>query len=593
MKRKKSPGNGLAELRKRKLPFDEPMNQASLLTVCKELKNVHDLGVRFVGEKGKAGKLSYAELISQSRRFASALRKRVNPGDPVILVMTEPRSAITAILGCMIAHCPPAPIYPPQNLKSVPVFQNFVKHVASRSKAALIISDPAVYPFLRNTDASPVRSVEKTSALQENSEEIEIEDHVKSGIAFLQFTSGSTSTPKGVMVMHDGLQANLSMIRRAAHMDEKSCVVTWLPVYHDMGLIGTVLNAITLPCDLVVLPPLNFLKHPRTWLELMTEFRGTHTAAPNFAFGLCVRRVQNLEGLNLSSMTTFICGAEPVLPKTMESFIEHFAAAGLRPGAIVPAYGLAEATLAVTFNPHMRGLIIDEIDLAKLTEERIASPAQSKSTALRIPSCGLPLHGLEVRIADEMDNALTERSVGEIQVRGPNVTPGYIGDNDATANSQTSDGWLKTGDLGYLLHGELYPCGRIKDVIIIRGKNYHAHDLETIASEVPGVRIGNVVAFAESSEKGEGLIVIAESRNEARMKDIEREIRSHLAQSAGITPDEVTVVPAGTLPKTSSGKLKRAETKNLYLRGELLKQGGKFAGLQAALKSGIGILKRR
>lgn len=572
------------------------MKIAPLLNTCRDLKRVNDVGVRFVDEKGKIATLSYAELVAESQRFASALRTKTRPGEPVILVMTEPRTAVTAILGCMIAHCPPTPIYPPQNLKSVPAFQNFVKHVAARSGATLIVSDPQIHPFLRSINAgSNVNAVEKTSAFHGSTNELEILDQTDSSIAFLQFTSGSTSTPKGVMVMHEGLHANLSMIRNASQMDAKSCVVTWLPVYHDMGLIGTVLNAITLPCELVVLPPLAFLKHPRRWLELITEFRGTHTAAPNFAYGLCVRRIPELSGLDLGSMTTFICGAEPVLPKTMESFATYFKSAGLQPGAIVPAYGLAEATLAVTFNPHMRGLATDEVDVEMLTENRVATAPEITSQAkILVPSCGLPLEGLEVRISNHNNGeALGERTVGEIQVRGPSVTPGYIGDDAATRDSRTSDGWLKTGDLGYMVNGELYPCGRIKDVIIIRGKNYHAHDLESAASEVPGVRIGNVVAFSVSTVKGEALAIVAETRNEARAEEIGRHIRSHLAESIGITPDEVVIVPAGTLPKTSSGKLKRAETKSLYQSGELLKQNSKFSALQAVLRSGMSLLKRK
>lgn len=576
------------------------MKIAPLLRTCAELKSVQDVGIRFVDEKGKIARLSYADLISESQRFASALRMKTKPGEPVILVMTEPRTAITAILGCMIGHCPPVPIYPPQNLKSVPAFQNFVKHVAGRSRATLVIADPQVYPFLQSTDAgSSVREVGKTAAFQGSTNELEISDQPDSPIAFLQFTSGSTSTPKGVMVVHEGLQANLEMIRNASRIDRNSCVVTWLPVYHDMGLIGTVLNAITLPCELVVLQPLAFLKHPRKWLELITEFKGTHTAAPNFAYGLCTRRISEVGGLDLSSMTTFICGAEPVLPKTMEDFVEHFKPAGLQPGSIVPAYGLAEATLAVTFNPHMRGLATDEVDFQKLTDDRLAVRSRGGSetgphapSTIRVPSCGLPLTGLEVRIANDGE-ALGERMVGEIQVRGPSVTPGYIGDEEVTRESRTADGWLKTGDLGYMVIGELYPCGRIKDVIIIRGRNYHAHDLESLTSEVPGVRIGNVVAFSVSLARGEGLVIVAETRNEARSNEIERRIRSHLAERIGITADEVAVVPASTLPKTSSGKLKRAETKSLYESGNLLKQTSRFSGIQAVLKSGLELLLKR
>lgn len=568
----------------------------SVLEAFAELQHISSAGVQFANIRGQLKRYSYDELIRYGQYFAGALlRAGVQRGEPVILVMTEPENAVIAILGCMIAGCPPAPVYPPMNLQAVSNFLKFIGHVADRSGATYLVADAQPYTFLGNVphESPGIRGVEKFANLMRgsSSEDIRLEDRP---VAFLQFTSGSTSAPKGVVVEHRGLAANLQMIRSASRMDHSSCVVTWLPVYHDMGLIGTVLNAITLPCNLVVLPPIVFLKKPRLWLELITQFRGTHTAAPNFAYGLCVRRVPNTDGIDLSSMTTFICGAEPVLPRTMESFVRHYSSNGLRPGAMVPAFGLAEATLAVSFSPHLRGLAVDEVDLEGLSHHRLANAAPQSLKTIRIASCGLPLDGLSIRIASESGEPLKDRHVGEIQITGASVSPGYVGDPDATRASRTADGWLRTGDLGYFANGELHPCGRIKDIIIIRGKNFHAHDLESLASEVHGVRTGNVVAFSIHEEGGESLVVVAESRDEKRDQEIAKGVRAHLAETAGITPDDVLIVPAGTLPKTSSGKLKRFETKSLYQSGRLFdSKPGTLTALAVAAKSTLGFLRKK
>lgn len=566
----------------------------NILEAMHELRNRKDPGISFADSSGNLKNVTTADLISQAQKFAGGLRKfGVKETEPVILVMTEPHSAIIAILGCMIAQCPPTPVYPPLNLAAISGFLKFITHVAARSSATFVIADPQPYGILGNVtkDSPPICGVAQFSDVMMNAQALEIPTS-SPDTAFLQFTSGSTSTPKGVMVQHSGLAANLEMIRTASHMDSNSCVVTWLPVYHDMGLIGTVLNAITLPCKLVVLPPIVFLKHPKLWLELITRFRGTHTAAPNFAYGLCARRISDRNGIDLGSMTTFICGAEPVLPKTMEDFVNHFVDAGLNPASLVPAYGLAEATLAVTFTPYLRGLKTDRVDIEALTAGRTALRLDDEANTVRIASCGVPMPGLSVRVISEDGQQLTERKIGEIQVSGPSVSAGYIGDEITTKESKTDDGWLKTGDLGYLADGELYVCGRIKDVIVVAGKNYHAHDLESAAAEVSGVRTGNVVAFSSKNHDGESVVVIAETRDEQRSAELGKEIRNHLAKTIGISPDHVVVVPPATLPKTSSGKLKRSETKLLYEKGELGKKTSALLNATQVLKSKLGFLKR-
>ena len=387
------------------------------------------------------------------------------------------------------------------------------------------------------------------------------------------------------------------MIRTASRMDEQSVVVTWLPVYHDMGLIGTVLNAITLQIELAVMSPRTFLRDPRLWLAAIGTHRGTHTAAPNFAYGLCKKRIADPSGLDLSSMRVFICGAEPIVPETLETFAAHFAPTGLEPTALVPAYGLAEATLAVSFTPYATGLHTDEVDAAALQAERVAREPLPGLARLRVPSSGVAMPGLEVGVRDpDSGETLADRQVGEVVVRGPSVTPGYIHDAEATRASRTADGWLRTGDLGYLSAGRLFLCGRIKDVIIVRGRNVHAHDIEALASKMPEVRTGNVVAFgAPGSDGAEArVVVVAEARQPDDSGEIARAVRGHVHEALGVVVDEVVVVPPGTLPKTSSGKLRRVETRARWTAGTLVpEKHGRLRMLGIAVNSQLSFLMGR
>lgn len=571
----------------------EEASRTTLVEDFQRLRNIRDRGITFLEGKGKSRFRSYADVYEAASRFARGLRDRgLQPGDSLLLALPEPDEALIAIIGSMLAGNPPAPIYPPIGFLGVPAFLRYLEHVARRANAKWVVAGSQITPLLGAVpkDVPAVGGVDKWQSLISGATLDAPVRATPDMTAFLQFTSGSTASPKGVQVTHGNLTSNLAMIRYASRMDENSCVVSWLPVYHDMGLIGTCLNAITMGIPLVVLSPRTFLREPGLWLSAISEHKGTHTAAPNFAYGLCVKRLpeERVKSLDLSSMRTFICGAEPVVPKTMERFIEHFASANLHAGAMAPAYGLAEATLAVTFTPYARGMTVDEVDPAKLAVDRIAGLPNGSGTQ-RVPSCGVAMPGLAVRIADENGRVLPERYVGEVQVRGPSVTPGYIHDPEATARARTPDGWLRTGDLGYLADGELHPCGREKDVIIIHGRNYHAHDLEAIASELPEVRTGNVVAFGVPGRgEGEELVLVAESKTVDDVDRIAKEIRGRIAEAMRLTPGDVRVVPPGTLPKTSSGKLKRSETKTLYIAGQLgQNQPTYLAAWKSALRSGI------
>lgn len=534
----------------------------TLLQAFESLRAANGRAVTFLDARGRPTRVPYPDLWNAALRFASGLRRRgIDPGDPVILVLADPQEAIVATLGAMAAGCPPVPVYPPADVRAVPATLSTLRHVARRSRARDVVVGSLLLPFVATSRLRAHRFAPLLDGAPLQAERPRPDD-----VAFLQFTSGSTNAPKGVVVTHGGLARNIAMIRQASRMDSTSVVVTWLPAYHDMGLIGTVLNALSHANELVVMSPLTFVRTPRLWMETISSVRGTHTAAPNFAYGLCARRIIDLDGLDLSSMRTFICGAEPIVPETLERFSAHFLTAGLDPRAITPAYGLAEATLAVTFSPHLRGLRCD----------REVEP--------RVPSCGVTLEGVELRIAHAADHA---RAVGEVQLRGPTVMPGYVSDAEATRQAFTSDGWLRTGDLGYLHEGELFLCGRDKDVIIVHGKNFYAHDLEACAGETSGVRRGNVVAFASVGADRERVVLVAESRTPEHGERIARDLRASLHAAFRLVPDDIRIVPPGTLPKTSSGKLKRAATRDLYERGTLEASRGTLEALGSVLRAGL------
>ncbi|MEC9070837.1 MAG: AMP-binding protein, partial [Myxococcota bacterium] len=332
---------------------------------------------------------------------------------------------------------------------------------------------------------------------------------------FIQFTSGSTSRPKGVVVTHGNLSANtLCIAGHGLQVDQDDCGVSWLPLYHDMGLIGFVLAPLFYHQRIVSLAPLTFLKHPHRWLEAISRHRGTISFAPNFAYGLCTRRIRDrhLEGLDLSSWKVAGCGAEPIRYETMRAFAERFEGAGFDAEALYATYGMAEATLAVSFGPVGRGVVRDKVDLDILKKEhRAAPPATTDAPSLEVVGCGRAFPDHDISIVDEKGEALPERTVGEVVVQGPSITPGYMGNQEATDDA-IRKGWLHTGDLGYMVGDELFVCGRKKELIIVGGKNYYPQDIEQAVWDVPSVRTGNVIAFGVPGGQGEELVVALETR---------------------------------------------------------------------------------
>jgi fatty-acyl-CoA synthase len=416
-------------------------------------------------------------------------------------------------------------------------------------------------------------------------------DTPEDATALLQLTSGSTATPKAVRITHRNLWANISGMAEVAGLDPtRDVMVSWLPLFHDMGMVGFLTVPMCRGIELVKATPADFLGSPLMWLELIDRFRGTVTAAPNFAYALAARVLPRATGLDLSSLRFALNGAEPIDVAAVRAFLAAGAPFGLRDTAVVPAYGMAEATLGVAFHPWGTPLDIDVVDAVQLEEERRAVPVPGaehdavhasgeKSSGEAAPEDGVmlaagpaahtrsfpllgpPLPGIEVVARREDGTDCGEREVGTLMIRGESVTEQYL-TLDGPVPTRGADNWLDTGDLGYLVGASVVVCGRAKDIIIMGGRNIYPTDIERAAQSVPGVRAGNAAAVRlDAGPRREGFAVIAESkaaRDEDENARIVREVRAAVTTQIGARPTTVLVVPPGTLPKTPSGKVRRA-----------------------------------
>lgn len=406
-----------------------------------------------------------------------------------------------------------------------------------------------------------------------------LDEPVDSGeddLALLQLTSGSTADPKAVKITHANLMSNISaMIERSELDPAVDRMVSWLPTFHDMGMVGFLTVPMTFGIELIKITPVEFLTGPLIWLKLISKYGATVTAAPNFAYAIVGKRMareEDPDAFDLSSLRIALNGAEPIDETAVSVFTEAGARFKLDPGAVFPAYGLAEATLAVSFAPLGGGLEQDVVEANALEADNRAVPIPSGDKrrdtrdARAFALLGRPLPGLEAAIVDDSGRQLGERQVGEIRLRGEAVTPGYL-TMDGPVDTTDADGWFNTGDLGYLADGQLVICGRRKDVIIMGGRNIYPTDIERAAGAVEGVRAGNAIAVRlEAGTRRERYAVVLESKlaGAAEESALAKEVTARVTAAVGARPFSVLVLPPGSLPKTPSGKVKRAATASEY-----------------------------
>ena len=530
--------------------------------------------------------ITYSELLADAERVAAALQARgLRVRQTVALMLPTGRAYLTTFFGVMLVGGIPVPIYPPARLAQLEDHLQRHAHILANAQTTFIITVPqakAIATLLRSRvpglreilDADELASPATAPPCPAAADDI----------AFLQYTSGSTGSPKGVVLSHANLLANLRAMGAACDVSSADVFVSWLPLYHDMGLIGAWFGALYFAFPLVLMSPLAFLARPLRWLATISRHRATISAAPNFAYELCARKIADEEiaqlsqigGLDLTSWRLALNGAEPVSAATIDAFAARFAPYGLRREAITPVYGLAENSVGLAFPPPGRGPRIDVIAREPLAREQRAllAPADERPerATLRIVACGYALPGHPIRIVDSAGGELPERHVGRLQFRGPSATAAYYRNAPAT-QALIRSGWLDSGDLAYSAGGEIFLTGRVKDLIIRGGRNVYPYELEQAVGNIDGVRKGGVAVFAshEAQGVGEKLVVVAETRESEPGR--REAVRQAIAQAAldviGIAADDIVLAPPNAVLKTSSGKIRRAASREAYENGTL------------------------
>jgi len=517
--------------------------------------------------------LTYGELRRRAQRAAAALAKAgLAPGQTCALMLPTSLEFFVSFCGVLYAGGVPVPLYPP-------ALEDHLKRQAgilANCEAPLLVTVPEAKPLahLLKPLAPTLRHVLTPADLDGEPLTVPV-GRASEDLALLQYTSGSTGNPKGVMLTHAQLLANLRAMGRAVGAGPRDVFASWLPLYHDMGLIGAWMGSLYYGMHLVLMSPLAFLARPVRWLRAVSAHRATISAAPNFAFEICASRIDDRElaGLDLSSWKWAFNGAEAVSADTLARFAQRLAPLGFDARAITPVYGLAECGLDLAFPPPQRGMRVDHVDREALMLTGAATPiAADDPRATGIVACGSALPGYAIRVVDRSGRALPERRQGRVQFRGPSATAGYYRNAQATAELIDGD-WRNTGDLGYLAGGELFITGRDKDLIIRAGHNLHPMELESAVGELPGIRKGCVAVFGAPDPRGatERVVVVAETRETEpqRQQQLRSRIQALAAELIDGPADDVVLAPPGSVLKTSSGKLRRAATRDAYADGRL------------------------
>ena len=521
---------------------------------------------------------TWGETHAAARSLAAVLQARgVTPGTHVAILGPTTRPLITAIQatwltgGCLVM----LPL--PMRLGSIEAFVDQTRSRIAAADCSLVLIDDQLAPFVERTDDDPPFAV--LQELVTESAEVDPADWIRppedpDALAVLQFTSGSTAEPKGVMLPHRTICANLDACCEAGGLIDDETFVSWLPLYHDMGLVGLLTIPMTTGRNLVQAAPQDFLSRPSRWMQWISDHGGTMTAGPNFAYALAARALRRAEDLDLSSLEVLLNGAEPIDAEVFRRFMTAGERFGLRPGAAFPAFGMAELGIGGSFSQRWAGFRTDVVDARALEHDHLAVPVDTQFVddvpdTRELALLGQPVPGLEMRVVDPKTGApRSDREVGELLIRGTSVTPGYYKNPEATAEL-LRDGWLRTGDLAYLLDGDLVICGRIKDVIIVGGRNIYPQDIERSASAVAGVRPGNVIAFGVDGRAGAQSIVIVAELGDADAEAVRSELADTVTRDIGVPPRQVVMVAKGSVPKTSSGKLQRSLAQSRWENDEL------------------------
>jgi acyl-CoA synthetase (AMP-forming)/AMP-acid ligase II len=538
------------------------------------------LAYRFIASESDPLELAYGPLATRAARIASGLVGRLPPGDRVLLVFDPGPDYIAAFYGCLLAGVLAVPLYPPRGRRTT----TRLRAIAEAAGSHLALTTTQLLTRIKEGDdfrSVSWSTIEETEAAGSAWTDI---PHAADSPAFIQFTAGSTGTPRGILLTHANLTDNLSAIERTLGYSPATIGVTWLPPYHDMGLIGCILAPLFSGFPVTSMSPLTFLQQPIRWLEAITLYGATASGGPDFAYDLCTQKVthQQRSGLDLRSWQVAVNGAEPIRADTLDRFTAAFAPCGFDRRAWCPCYGLAEATLMVSGGPRSSLPRIITVSRAVLSQGEIAADAPNQSDRLQLVSSGLPRADQTLLIVDpDTCVALPDGHVGEIWVSGPSVAPKYWGDPLTTENvfhatlAEDPDErkFLRTGDLGFIADGELFITGRIKDVIIVRGLKHYPQDIEqTVEASHPCLRKNAGAAFSVDIDSEERVVVVNEVDRNWREHDvgvIKRAVCAAVTEVHGIRISAVVLLKFGALPKTSSGKVQRSACKAAFVNGDL------------------------
>lgn len=552
----------------------------------------------FQNEDGREEIITYGHLYHAALRVASGLRARgLVDGDAIAIMQPTTPGFFYTFFGVMLAGCLPVPIYPPFRMHMLEAYaKTEAKILRNAEVRALVTFQQAEnLSLLLKSFVPSLQHVTTVTELMQHDVLRDVRFAKSNAPAFIQYTSGSTADPKGVLLSHHNLITNIHAYGQAIKVRENDVAVSWLPLYHDMGLIGMWLGSLYYGIPLILMTPFSFLNRPEKWLWAIHYHRGTLSGAPNFAYELCVRKIDpgTIEGLDLSSWRMAANGAEKIYPRTLDAFSKKFAPYGFNRKALLPVYGLAESTVALTIPSVDEVYRLDQIDRKAFEEENHAIPMHDENN-LTFVSCGKPIENHSIRVVNGNFEVLPERHVGRLQFQGPSMMQGYF-NNPVATNAILHDGWMDTGDLAYIADGECFITGRRKDLIIKAGRNLYPAEIEEYVERVPGVRQGCVAAFEVSDVKhGTGqLVIVAESREKDQSKKelIVAAIKDVIASALDVVPDHVVIVAPRIVPKTSSGKLQRAACKKLFIENKLGKPQSpawlqmSSLGLQALVRS--------
>jgi fatty-acyl-CoA synthase len=544
-----------------------PSHAPTFVHLLRECSSDHESFHLYLDGWGGQQRLSHAELLNEAARLGQGmLSAGLQRGDRVALMLPMARQFCSSILGALLAGVVPVPMSPPMTIGRMNSWSSTAAAILRHCGARLLLADEelrhAIVPLA--AQAPDLEGMTSPQALLQQAAQRgpvdlpEPNDFDSEDLALLQYTSGSTSAPKGVRISHRNLIANAQAIMAdGLQADRSDRALSWLPLFHDMGLIGFVFAPFITHSSAIFMPTVAFLREPRSWLRALCEQRATITFAPNFAYALTAKRGR-AEGISLASVRVWGCGAEPIHAPSLREFARTFEPSGMRGEGLFPCYGLAEATLAVSFPMLDEGLLSERIDADERELRGCAVPA---ADGIEVVACGRPLPGYELHIVDDQGRPRADRQIGEIVLRGPCVSTGYH-------EGDSFEHGLHTGDLGYLACGRLYVTGRNKDLLIINGRNVDPHHVEHLVGTLPGVRQGHVVAFTRSGTATEELVVAAEARTQDPKK-LMQEIKRNVQAELGIALSDCVLLSSGQISKTSSGKLQRARTRQQYLEGTL------------------------